>query len=200
MQKQILMNENENLFFSNFINKLEIFNNKIDNAFKLIDDYFFFDGLLKKEINLNFNNKIRGEFIELKEWKKNNFLRKDFKEWIKKSIINLNNYFDLIEIKIREILELIGKKIGSLNYLDKAYPYRKNSKLWRYDLISTEVFSTLNDYDFYTKIHSEELNYYLQELKLLKNDLNYLIEKDDMLNILKDQEIKLKIYNLIFNK
>lgn len=200
MQEQILVSKNQNLFFDNFINKLEIFNSKINEAFKLIDDDFFFDGLLKKEINLNLNNKIKKEFMEVKKWGENNFLKKDLKEWIKKSIIKVNDYFDLVEIKIKEILKLIGNKIGSLNYLDKSYPYRKNSRLWRYDLISTEVFSTLNDYDFYTKIHSEELNYYLLELKLIKDDLNSLIEKIDITNTLKDQELKLKIYNLIFKK
>ncbi|BDV03796.1 MAG: hypothetical protein HPPSJP_5170 [Candidatus Hepatoplasma scabrum] len=200
MQGQISINKKENYFLKNFVDKLEVFNKKINVTFKLIEDCFFFDGLLRKEIILNINKNMQNEFINLKEWGKNNFLKINLKKWIKISVIKVNDYFDLIELKINQVLKLIGDKILNSNYLDRPYPYRKNSKIWRYDLISTEVFNILNDYDFYTKIHSEEFNYYLQELKLLKEDLLILIEDIEKTNIIENKEIKAQIYNLIFKE
>lgn len=198
MKEQISINENENQYLKEFIRKIINFNNKINESLKLIDDRLFFDGLLKKEIFLNMNKKTEEEIKKLKNWNRNNFLNKKINQWIKESILNVNKYFDLIEIKVKEILEKIGNKITSLNYLDESYPYRKNSKLWKYDLISTEVFNNINEYDFYIKIHSEELNYYLQELKLLKNDLLNWIKEVKIEKIIDSEKFKKSINNLIF--
>lgn len=198
MKEQASIIENENQYLKDFTVKIINFNNKINESFKLIDDRLFFDGLLKKEIFLNMNKKIILEINNLKNWSKDNFLKQEINKWIKESILNVNKYFDFIEIKVKETLEKIGNKIASSNYLDKPYPYRKNSKLWRYDLISTEVFNTINEYDFYIKIHSEELNYYLQELKLLKNDLLNWIKEVKIDKIINSEKFKKSINNLVF--
>ncbi|WP_323842035.1 MULTISPECIES: P-loop NTPase fold protein [unclassified Moraxella] len=163
--------------FSNEIPK--IFRKHADNNFRLLmqasDDYIDFLTSLKSSDflkNEDFNKKLLEHFLSysILYKKNNNFKKISEKDFVKNSILPINNWEDIIVKNFIEV-ESIEKYFSQLVIFQPKQEPPSWTKLWNYrDLTKDEFYEVLND------VKSKFQNFEYEKISEIKHVYSFLIE------------------------
>lgn len=163
--------------FSNEIPK--IFRKHADNNFRLLmqasDDYIDFLTSLKSSDflkNEDFNKKLLEHFLSysILYKKNNNFKKISEEDFVKNSILPINNWKDIIVKNFIEV-ESIEKYFSQLVIFQPKQEPPSWTKLWNYrDLTKDEFYEVLND------VKSKFQNFEYEKISEIKHVYSFLIE------------------------